>query len=237
MISKVKSSEEGKIAAIILIIVVFVAIGIWGLAAYNFSQTLKELFAENKKLKQAITNLTKEDQIGYAKVVKQNIKEGKIFTTLKFVETARDDKNDKILTKKYTIEGDIIHFDALIIKFDNKMVIDREQRSIYLWRRVYGETMPPSKGFEIEEEGDEPQRYRNFLGKRSFLDKILLKKDDTVRFWDAIWDLSNDPEKLKKYGITAVSGNVVYKKLKPGLIYVFKITNTGHLRAETVPDM
>ena len=236
MLSDAKSSEKGNIL-ILLLIVVCLVFAIWGLVAYKVAQTLHELFTENKELKQAITSLTREDQIGYAKVVKQMKKEGKTLTTVKFVETARDDKNNQILTKNYTIEGDVIHFDALIVKFDSKMVMDGQQRSLYLWRRVYGEKMAPSQGFEIEETGSAPERYKGFLGEQSFWDKILFKKDDTVRFWDAIWDLANDPEKLKKYGITAVYGNVVYKRLKPGLIYVFKITNTGQLYPETVPDM
>ena len=83
--------------------------------------TIHELLTENKNLKQAITNLTEESQIGYAKVLNQEIIDGKLLTTIKFVETARDDKTKKILEKEYTIEGDIVHFDALIIKFGSKI--------------------------------------------------------------------------------------------------------------------
>ncbi|NLH17176.1 MAG: hypothetical protein GX455_11410, partial [Phycisphaerae bacterium] len=52
-----------------------------------------------------------------------------------------------------------------------------------------------------------------------------------------IWALSNDPARLQQLGITAVYGNVVYRKLRPGLIYVFKISNTGQLYPETVPAL
>jgi hypothetical protein len=230
-------SENGKILVGLVFVLVIVVLGIWGAAAYIGAQTLQELFAENKKLKQSITNLTKEDQIGYAKVVKQEKKNGKVYTTLKFVETARENKEKTILTKHYTVEGNIIHFDALIVKFNNKMVMDGKEKALYLWRRVYGEKMSPSQGFKIEKEGEEPERYQGLLGEQSFLDKILLKDDDTGRFWEEIWNLSDDPDKLKEYGITATYGNAVYKRLKPGLIYVFKITNTGQLYPETVPDM
>jgi hypothetical protein len=229
-------SEEGKVLGFLLF-VVLVVIGIWGFAVYKTAQTLHEFFAENKQLKKAISNLTQEDQIGYAKVIKQEKKDGKLFTTFKFVETARNDKNKIVLSKEYTIEGNMGHFDALIVKFDNTYVMDGTERALYLWRRVYGEHTPPDKGFDIEKEGTEPKRYEGLLGAPSILDKILLKKDDTKRFWDAIWELSNDQEKLKEYGITAMWGNVVYKPLKPGLIYVFKITNAGGIIYETVPDI
>jgi hypothetical protein len=60
---------------------------------------------------------------------------------------------------------------------------------------------------------------------------------DRKLFWDEIWALSNDPARLQQAGITAIYGNVVYRKLRPGLIYVFKISNSGQLYPETVPAL
>lgn len=191
--------------------------------------TIHKLFSENKQLKDAITNLTTEDQIGYAKVISQETKDGKLWTTLRFVETARNDKLKKIVEKDYTIEGDIVHFDALIVKFSDKMVMDGRERAMYLWRRVYGEGMAPQAGFPIESAGNEPARYADLLSR------LPLKQREL--FWSGIWDLANDVDKLKEYGITAVYGNAVYSRLKPGLIYVFKISPTGQLYPEIVPDM
>jgi hypothetical protein len=56
-------------------------------------------------------------------------------------------------------------------------------------------------------------------------------------FWSAVWELANDPEALQQDGIKAIYGNAVYKKLKPGLIYVFKISSSGQVYPETVPDL
>jgi hypothetical protein len=204
-----------------------------GLAIFIYlnsgEKTIHELLAENKHLKQAITNLTNEEQIGYAKVISQETKDGQLFTTIKFVETARDDKLKKVLEKEYTIEGDIIHFDALIVKFGNKMVMDGKSRALYLWRRVYGEKMRPQDGFLIEQQGEEPQRYKDLL-------KVLPLEHKQL-FWSNVWELANDPERLKKYDIEAIYGNVVYSRLRRGLIYVFKISPTGQVYPEVVPDM
>ena len=196
---------------------------------YYSAMTIHELLAENKQLKQAITNLTQEDQIGYAKVTAQETKEGKLFTTVKFVETARDDKLKKILEKDCTIEGDIIHFDALIVKFGDKMVMDGRSRALYLWRRVYGEKMTPENGFAIEQQGAEPERYKDLL-------KILPVKERGL-FWSAIWDLANNPESLKMHGIAAIYGNVTYSKLTKGFVYIFKINSAGQIHPEVVPEM
>jgi len=219
----------GKIFSYILLGMFIVGFIYLARGLYYGTKTIYELLAENKQLKQAITNLTQEEQIGYAKVIDQQIKDGQLFTTVRFVETARDDKLKKILEKDYTIEGDVIHFDALIVKFGDKMVMDGRARALYLWRRVYGEKMTPENGFAIEDPGKEPQRYNDLL-------QALPVREKNV-FWSGIWSLANDPEKLKEYDIRAIYGNVVYSRLTKGLIYVFKISSVGQVYPEVVPDM
>jgi hypothetical protein len=218
-----------RISGLLLLVVGLVAAGYFGRGYLLREMTIHQLLNENKQLKEAITNLTAEEQIGYAKVIKQETKDGKVWTTLRFVETARSDKLKKILEKNYIIEGDIVHFDALIVKFDNKMVMDGKERAMYLWRRIYGETIAPQDGFPIESPGAEPARYADLLSR------LPIKQREM--FWSNIWDLANDTEKLKQDGITAIYGNAVYSKLKEGLIYVFKISPTGQFYPEVVPDM
>jgi hypothetical protein len=191
--------------------------------------TIRELLTENKQLKKAITNLTLEDQIGYAKVISQERRDGKLYTNVRFVETARDDKMKKLLDKNCTVEGDIVHFDALVVKFGDKMVMDGKGKAFYIWRRVYGENTAPENGLTIEEPGKEPQRYKDLLE--------LLPTKEVDLFWTNIWELANNPDQLKEYDIKAVYGNVVYSKLRKGLIYIFKISPTGQLYPEVIPDI
>jgi hypothetical protein len=225
------NSRHGKSRLLVLaILAVFLASAAYlGRGYYRGAKTIHQLLTDNKKLKKAIANLTHEEQIGYAKVLDQQIIDGKLFTTLKFVETARDNKLKKILEKQYTIEGDIVHFDALIVKFHGQMVMDGRTRALYLWRRVYGEKMAPQEGFPIERPGTEPQRYSDLLE--------ALPIEHCRMFWSNIWDLANDQKKLMEYGIEAVYGNVVYTKLTKGLIYVFNIDATGQVTPKTVPDI
>ena len=225
-------AEKRKKVRILVYIVVGICLAVFtylGRGLYYGAKTIHQLLAENKHLKQAITNLTSEEQIGYAKVINQETTNEQLLTTIKFVETARDDKLKTILEKEYTIAGDIIYFDALIVKFGNKIVMDGKTRALYLWRRVYGEKMAPEEGFAIEQPGTEPQRYSDLL-------KALPIKQRQM-FWSNIWDLANDPDKLKEYDIEAIYGNVVYSRLRKGLIYVFKVSATGQVYPEVVPDM
>ncbi|MFA6174466.1 MAG: hypothetical protein WC334_08635 [Kiritimatiellales bacterium] len=198
-------------------------------ALFYGTKTIHDLLGENKKLKQALTALTHEDQIGYAKVVRQETRSGKLYTAVRFVETARGDRLKILLEKEYEIEGDTVHFDALIVTFSDQAVMDGKERSLYLWRRVYGENTSPAEGFSIEEEGAVPARYDDLLGRLRFYERKI--------FWSAVWDLANDPEALLQHGIKAIYGNAVYKKLRPGLIYVFKISASGQVYPETVPDL
>jgi hypothetical protein len=218
-----------KISTIVILAAVLVVAGYLGRGWLLKEMTIHQLLNENKQLKGAIANLTTEEQIGYAKVLKQETKDGKVWTTLRFVETDRSDKLKKILEKDFAIEGDIVHFDALIVKFSDKMVMDGKERAMYLWRRVYGESMSPQDGFAIESPGAEPARYADLMKRLSIKQREM--------FWSNIWDLANNPEKLKQDGITAIYGNAVYSKLKTGLIYVFKISPTGQLYPEVVPEM
>jgi len=224
--------KPGKLTWLLVVIMLAVLIGgtaYMGRGLYYSTVTIGELLTENRRLKEALANLMREEQIGYAKVVRQEVRDGQLWTTIRFVETARDDKLKRVLEKEYTIEGDIVHFDALIVKFSDKMVMDGKERALYLWRRVYGEKMAPTEGYPIEEEGIEPRRYADLLA-------ALPIKHRKV-FWSSIWELANDKDRLKKYGIEAIYGSVVYTKLREGLIYIFKISPTGQLYPEVVPDM
>jgi len=218
-----------KVLPLIIVVAVLAGMAYLGRTPYKAIATIHELLAENKELKQALTNLSREDQIGYAKVIGQEMKDGELFTKIRFVETARDNKLKKILEKEYTITGDIIHFDALIVKFGSKMVMDGKTRALYLWRRVYGEKMTPAEGYTIEEPGAEPQRYKDLLE--------ALPIENRKTFWSEIWELANDTERLAEYDIDAIYGNAVYWKLREGLIYIFKINSTGQVYPEIVPDI
>jgi hypothetical protein len=196
---------------------------------YHFNKTIEHLIKENKELQSAITNLKTERQIGYAKVISQVGDEGKVITKLKFVETDRKNMLKRVLEKEYEIEGDTIYFDALIVKFDEQLVMDGKEKALYLWRRVYSDKMRPEDGFAIEMEGEEPKRYADICSKLNLKDKEL--------FWKEIWKLADDNESLAEYGITAIYGNVVYRKVQPGLVYVFKISSMGSLYPEVIPDL
>lgn len=218
-----------KTTAKIVMALVVAGAGVVGWMYFSGSRTIEQLLRENEGLKTAISNLTQETQIGYAKVLSQETRDGKLYTKLLFVEVDPADYTRQLLKKEYEVEGDVVHFDTLIVTFSDQLVKDGKERAMYLWRRVYGEKMPPEQGFPIETQGQPSPRYGELCAKLSIEENKL--------FWDEIWALSNNPKRLEKLGIKAVFGNAVYRQLKPGLIYVFKISATGTLYPEIIPDL
>jgi hypothetical protein len=213
----------------IFVLVLIIGVGVFVWYRFSKNQTIEELLTENEDLKTAITNLNQENQIGYAKVQSQEYREGQLFTRIKFVATDPKDISNRVIEKECEIEGDVVHFDALIVTFGSDLVMDGKERAMYLWRRIYGEKVPPEQGFPIEEVGKSSPRYARLCQKLSLEQKTL--------FWDEIWQLSNDPKRLERLGVKAIFGNVVYRKLKPGLIYVFKVSTTGSIYPEIIPDL
>ncbi len=213
-----------------LIAVASLALGtVFALFLLQGTQTLRELLTENKTLRASLANLSHEEQIGYARVVAQEYRDGRLFTTLRFVQTARDNPLQVLMEREYEIEGDIVHFDALIVRFDPKLVEDGRERALFIWRRVYGEHTPPAEAPPIASFGAEPVRYADVFSR--------LRLRDRQMFWEHIWDLANDPGQLASLGVSATYGNAVYTRLQPGLIYIFKLTAGGQVYPEVVPDL
>lgn len=213
----------------ILVVLVVVSAGAFLWLHVTSNRTIEQLLTENVELKSAISNLSQENQIGYAKVLSQETREGKRYTKLLFVEADPADFTKHLLRKEVEIEGDVVHFDTLIVTFSGDLVMDGTERAMYLWRRIYGEKTPPEDGFAIENAGHPSPRYTQLCAKLSIENRDL--------FWSEIWALSNNPKRLERLGIKAVYGNAVYRQLKPGLIYIFKVSATGTLYPEIIPDL
>lgn len=225
--ASMQTGNSGKIIGSLIALAVLVTAAGLGLSFYLSSSSIHSLLTENQALNKALANLTEEEQIGYATVVSQDRDGlGQVTTHLKFVQTAADNPKEIVDEQIFTIAGDVVHFDALIVKFNEQAVRDGTERALYLWRRIYGEQTPPEKGSAIQIPGSAPERYHAIT-------KSLKVKDREV-FWEAIWSLANDPTRLSQYGVTAVFGNAIYTRLEPGNVYLFKIGATGQIYPEVV---
>jgi hypothetical protein len=220
---------RGRVRLKLLGTILAIGIGLGAFLGLRANRTIFELLGQNRALREAITNLTEQRQIGYAKVLSQETRGNTLYTRILFVVTDPENKNKRVLEHEYELKGDVVHFDALVVKFGPKVVMDGKEKALYLWRRVYDESTAPERGFPIESPGKEPAKYRAMFADLSL--------DTRNQFWDAIWTLANDPARLSAGGVQAVYGNAIYSKLKPGLIYIFNLDANGAFYPETVPAL
>ena len=67
--------------------VVLAAAGMYLWYVHTSQRTIRQLLTENKELQKAISNLTFEQQIGYAKVLDQQWRQERQYTRLVFVRS------------------------------------------------------------------------------------------------------------------------------------------------------
>ena len=214
--------NQGKILSTTVLLAAAAAAAIVGLAYYFSSSSIRSLLTENHELNKAIRNLTEERQIGYATVVSQETDQlGQTSSLVRFVQTAPGNPDQIVSEQLFQIAGSVIHFDALIVKFSDAYVREGKGRALYLWRRIYGDQTAPESGQPIQKPGDHPERYTE-------ISNSLRLKDREV-FWDAIWNLAENPAQLTEFGVTAIYGNAIYTRMQPGQVYLFKITPTGQI--------
>ena len=222
-----RHGTEGKIIGILIGLTALVVAAVLGLSVYFSSSSIHSLLTENHALNQAISNLTQEEQIGFATVLSQDTDAlGQVSTKFKFVQTAAGKPKEIVDEQIYTIAGDVVHFDALIVKFSDAYVRSGKERALYLWRRIYGEQTAPEQGATVAVPDSAPERYYAITKS--------LKLSDRKLFWQAIWSLANDPQRLSEYGITAVFGNAIYTRMEVGKVYLFKIGASGQIYPEVL---
>ncbi|MDG1301789.1 MAG: hypothetical protein P8R37_09410 [Opitutae bacterium] len=218
---------KGRLIGTLVMLAALITAGILGMSFYHATASIHELLTENHQLNKAVRNLTHEEQIGYAILESQTRNElGQLESVVRFVQTAANAPKTLVSEQRFTVSGDIIHFDALIVKFTNEYVKDGTERALHLWRRIYGETTTPTNGEAIEIAGTAPERYYTITESLHLRDRDI--------FWNAIWKLANDPTHLSQYGIQAVFGNAIYTRMQIGKVYLFKISATGQIYPEIV---
>ncbi|MBT4758131.1 MAG: hypothetical protein HOO08_07030 [Opitutae bacterium] len=223
MVKRIKT----RLIATFVVLAVLITAGILGVSFYHATASIHELLTENHQLNKALRNLTREEQIGYAILESQTRNDlGELESVVRFVQTAANEPRTLVSEQRFTVSGDLVHFDALIVKFNNEYVKDGTERALYLWRRIYGETTKPANGEAIEITGTVPERYYTITESLDLKDRNI--------FWNAIWELANEPNRLSQYGIQAVFGNAIYTRMQLGKVYLFKISATGQIYPEIV---
>jgi hypothetical protein len=232
-----------NIAKVVFLSVLLVA-GLWGLLLYERHnagdaalteerQRRQQAEAKVEALKQVVLHLTSEERKANVIVLDQKKYGDVVHTTLLFQEYAKDGSLEPLLTKRFVIEGDEAHIDALVIKFQGQFVQDKDPlrgRSIALFTRLFDNKSPPENAKLIDDPNHIPNIYKGADPQVSEFEQQL---------WRDFWKLADDKHYREQMGVDVMQGESVYWRFKPGYQYTITLhANAGlSLRWEYNPSL
>jgi hypothetical protein len=146
------------------------------------------------------------------------------FTTIKFLEY--DTQGHALPPKYFTFPGNVIQFQSLVVRFDDKFVMGGDRlkgKSVYLFWKAFMLDGGSTKEFPINYVEEVPGGYK------------VESKPDAVetRFWKEFWKYAFDPKAAGKAGIKNVQIEAPGTMFIPGYLYTMRIEHDGGLRIDT----
>lgn len=209
----------------------FGAGAVWMLVPGEADRLRKEneqLERERFELQRAVQRLSGEDRVAEVHVVDQVLAgqwvDGKPaerdVTTIEFIEIDR--QGHPLPSRRFVIQDRVIHFDALVIKFEPQDVASGDSlrgKSLALFRRIYGENQTPADGFRLDPENDVPDVYRVQPDPSPFERQL----------WSRFWDYARDPELAARDRVRVAQGESVYEPMMKGDVWSLTLQNNGGL--------
>ncbi len=183
---------------------------------------------ENRLLHQVIDRLSAESRIAEVLVTRTELDEktSKIRTTIKFLEF--DTHQQPMAPKYFTFEGNIIQFQSLVIRFEDKFVRGGDKlrgKSVYFFMKAFMLDGSRTQEFDITHENEIPGSYK-VIGEKSEFE---------ARLWKDFWNYALDPKARHRAGIKNAQIEAPGSLFLPGTIYTLHIEHDGGIRIDTQP--
>lgn len=189
-------------------------------------------FYEQSVLERIIGRLQADSRVAQVLVTGVNYNEElkTNFTTIKFVEF--DASRQPLEPKYFTFPGNIIQFQSLVVRFDDKFVMGADRlkgKSAYLFLKAFMLDGKNTKEFPISYVRDVPGGYKLGAKRDGFEEK----------FWSEFWTYALDVKYAKRFGIKNAQIEAPGMMFVPGYLYTIKIEHDGGLRidAEVLPSI
>ena len=221
--------RRGRVSAALLVLAVAAGAALY--AAYTVQRAYREKELEIRRLARVVERLEAETRRAQVIVTKQGVNPatGRLETTLKFMETGPG--GDPLPPRYFTVEGDVVYFDALVIRFEREYVERGDAlrgKSICLFRRVFGEHQAPEEGFPVDRAagaGEVPDVYRVNPDPTPFEREL----------WKEFWRYAADPAAARAKGVRVIQGEAVYTRFIPGNLYTLTLDHGGGLSIKVEP--
>jgi hypothetical protein len=148
-------------------------------------------------------------------------------TTLRFQEFRESGAPLSPLT--LTLPGEEIYIDALVTVFDSEAVRAGQAKSLYLFRRIFTERVPPRQGVPLYRDAHAydgiPQAYLH-----GTIDRGVQR-----RVWEHLWRLIEDAAYAESQRVRTYFGQAVYAHMAAGACYSLTMQNSGGLLLTSQP--
>jgi hypothetical protein len=137
-------------------------------------------------------------------------------------------KGRPLKPKFFTFEGNLIQFQTLVVRFDDKYVEEGHRlkgKSIYLFLKCFVLKGKDTQEQVITSVDEVPDGYRTADAPSSF-EKMI---------WKRFWQYALDPQKRARVGIKNAQVEAPGSVFVPGTIYTLVIEHDGGLRIDARP--
>ena len=214
--------------ALLSALVVAGAAGLYFQQRGTTAAKLDEAVRKNEQLQRVVQHLQAERRVADIIVTDQKAIDGVQKTTLLFVEYARDGVTP-LPAKRFTVDGNVAHVDALVVKFERGFVEEGDPlrgHSLALFTRLYGENQPPEKAHRIDAPNDIPDVYRGPGPQVSEFER---------RLWADFWRLADDEAYRKAKGVRVAQGEGVWVPFHSDRLYTLTLESDGGLNITSAP--
>jgi hypothetical protein len=186
------------------------------------AETIKVREKEIQRLETVLHWLKIDHRLARLDILEQKIApDGRLTHEVAFVEL-NPEGHPLGQPRRFTLSGDMIYIDGLVVKFDDRYVESREldrATALFVFKRIFTDRQNPRDGFPLDEEGRQPLAYEQG-GESSELARQI---------WHDFWTISNSEEKARDLGIRAAHGLAVSIKPEAGMSYRLELRAGGDI--------
>ena len=189
---------------------------------------VKTVVYQNEILKKMIARLEADSRAAQVLVtaVQYNEEAQKTFTTIKFLEF--DAAGKPLAPQYFTFSGNIIQFQALVIRFDDMKIKYADKlkgKSAYLFLKAFMLDGKNTQEFVISPASGIPAGYKVEGAHSRFEEKL----------WENFWKYAFHADAAKQMSIKNAQIEAPGTMFIPGTLYTIKIEHDGGLRIDAEP--
>ncbi len=205
-----------------------------GAAAFG-GYSLYDWYREREVLRQIVSRLTAEERVAEVWVEEHRPgPDGQVERLrLKILEYGADGKALPPVFCEFTA-NDIVHFEALVIRLDDQIVMDGRGKSAHLFRRAFAldERGHTFQSCDINRPLDVPGGYR-------LENADARAREIEERYWKKFWALALDEKQREAAGVKNAQIEAPATRFVPGRIYRLVLEHDGGLTIQpgAVPEI